>query len=102
MSQDIVVSDSVIDAISEMVDTISLYSEADFENAAIHYETAKLLIIEQMIPLVNEIINSEEMSEAEKYISLVSTMSYTSLENFFLQAELQKHRRSPVNKGKTP
>lgn len=93
MEQDIVIDREFVETVSELVNDIALTSEADFENGELSYETAKLLIIQQIIPLMLNIMNDEYTSPIEKFTSLVAAMSHISLENFFLYSEIQKHRR---------
>jgi hypothetical protein len=87
---DIHLHQSFITATSDLVDIIMLESETDFEHGPVSYETAKTLVIQQMLPLVINTLNDESSSESEKLVSVTAALSHVALENFFLHAEIQK------------
>lgn len=76
--------DQIIGMASELVDIECLTSGVDFENSSIDFETAKMLIIQQTLPLILNILTDEKMNSGDKIVALLSSMSFVCLENFYL------------------
>ena len=91
MANDIVIDESVIEAISDFVDTVNLVSETNLEDPDIDYTSAKMTIINSVIPQIVELFNDEDMDDKNKFITLVSSMSLVILENFYLNQQRLKN-----------
>jgi hypothetical protein len=85
MTKDIAVDQSFIDAIKEMVEVTALSAGVNFEDPRINFDEACDLIISDITPMILGTLSSTTMSDNEKIIALISSMSYLALENFYLQ-----------------
>lgn len=72
------------DTVSEAMDIILLTSGVDFESPLLDYDEAKNTIISNAIPLIRNMMDDPEMSEQEKQIGVIATISVVLLENFYL------------------
>lgn len=82
--------DQIIDAVSELIDIEALTSGVDFENSTIDFEIAKMLIIQQTLPMILNILADEKLNSHDKIVALVSSMSFVCLENFYLHTSLKQ------------
>lgn len=82
--------DQIIDAVSELIDIEALTSGVDFENSTIDFEIAKMLIIQQTLPMILNILADEKLNSHDKIVALVSSISFVCLENFYLHTSLKQ------------
>ncbi len=83
--------------IEEMVDEHTLTQEIavrEFETDDLNYEELRTLVCNKILQLMLDVNDDDSMSDEMKFISLASSMSYLSMENFVLHYERMKAQQN--------
>jgi len=79
--------------VDEMVDEHSLVladGVREFDSGGMNYEELKGLVTNKMVQLVMDIYADRNMTDLEKTVSIISSMSYLSMENFVIHVDRLK------------
>lgn len=84
------------EAVSILVDDIAIFEDDgvfDFNSHGVTYEQLKELVIDKVSAAVKAVLHDKDLSPDQKLTTLISTYTYSTMQNFILWHTLMHHKK---------